>query len=154
MDHFKERIPLLGNIYRYSGVAQIARSLSSLLSGGTSLVEAMRITQASTAHRAQAARLSTAIAQVTEGKSLAQAMQSTGLLPRSAIKMVEVGEATGGLDAMLGEVATFYEESLEHTLSRIMILIEPILMLLMGVLVGGTIIVMYLPIFYIVDVIK
>ncbi|NCS64504.1 MAG: type II secretion system F family protein, partial [Thiomicrospira sp.] len=92
--------------------------------------------------------------QVMEGGSLAAAMASTRILSATAIKMVEVGEAGGGLEDMLYEVAVFHEEALANSLTRMMSLIEPILMLLMGVFVGGIIIVMYLPIFYIVDVIK
>lgn len=154
VDRFKERLPFFGEIYRQAAVAQITRTLSALLSGGVSLVEAMRITQDSLTNRARARQLAEAATQVTQGRSLAQAMRATALVPGNAIKMIEVGEASGGLDNMLGEIALFYEESLAHTLARLMALIEPVLMLLMGIFVGGTIIVMYLPIFYIVDVIK
>ena len=154
LDGAKERVPILGAVLQNSAISQFARTLSTLLAGGTPLVEAMQITGASLSNRARAKRLDEATRLVVEGKSLAQAMLTTGLMPHTAIKMIEVGEATGGLDTMLADVAGFFEESLSHTLTRMMSLIEPMLMLLMGVLVGGTIIVMYLPIFYIVDVIK
>lgn len=154
LDGAKERVPILGAVLRNSAISQFARTLSTLLAGGTPLVEAMRITGESLSNRARARRLSEATGLVIEGKSLAQAMLVTALMPATAIKMIEVGEATGGLDIMLADIAGFFEESLSHTLTRMMSLIEPLLMLLMGVLVGGTIIVMYLPIFYIVDVIK
>jgi type IV pilus assembly protein PilC len=154
LDGAKERVPILGSVLRNSAISQFSRTLSTLLAGGTPLVEAMRITGQSLSNRARAKRLTEATGLVIEGKSLAQAMLTTTLMPATAIKMIEVGEATGALDTMLADVAEFFEESLNHTLTRMMSLIEPLLMLLMGVFVGGTIIVMYLPIFYIVDVIK
>jgi len=154
LDAFKERIPLLGVVYRDTASAQLARTLGTLLSGGTTLVEAMQITAESIPNRYRAKLLNEVRRQVMEGGSLAAAMASTRILSATAIKMVEVGEAGGGLEDMLYEVAVFHEEALANSLTRMMSLIEPILMLLMGVFVGGIIIVMYLPIFYIVDVIK
>ena len=83
------------------------------------------------------------------------ALQATNRMPTTAVKMIEVGEATGGLEVVLSQAASFHEEALSHSLMRRMALVEPILLLLIGVSVGGIIIiVMYLPIFYIVDVIK
>lgn len=154
IDEFKEHLPLLGGIYRHTGSAQLARTLETLLSGGTTLVEAMQITAESLPNRYRAQLLKEVRRQVMEGVSLASAMAATKLLNATAIKMIEVGEAGGGLEDMLTEVAVFHEEALSNSLTRMMSLIEPILMLLMGVFVGGIIIVMYLPIFYIVDVVK
>lgn len=154
IDAIKERLPLLGGVYRHTASAQLARTLETLLSGGTTLVEAMQITAESLPNRYRAALLKEVRIQVMEGVSLATAMASTKILTSTAVKMIEVGEAGGGLEDMLTEVAVFHEEALSNSLTRMMALIEPILMLLMGVFVGGIIIVMYLPIFYIVDVIK
>ena len=154
IDEFKEHLPLLGGIYRHTGSAQLARTLETLLSGGTTLVEAMQITAESLPNRYRAQLLKEVRRQVMEGVSLASAMAATKLLNATAVKMIEVGEAGGGLEDMLTEVALFHEEALSNSLTRMMSLIEPILMLLMGVFVGGIIIVMYLPIFYIVDVVK
>jgi len=154
VDALKEKLPLLGGIQRHTSIAQLARTLSTLLSGGMPLVEAMQITADSLTNRYRAGLLNEVRKQVTGGATLASAVKSTQLLPSTAVKMIEVGEASGGLDAMLVEVAIFHEEALANSLTRMMALIEPILMLLIGVFVGGIIIVMYLPIFYIVDVIK
>ena len=154
IDIFKERMPLLGGIYQHTASAQLARTLGTLLSGGTTLVEAMQITAESLPNRYRAKLLNEVRRQVMEGVSLAAAMASTRIVTSTAVKMIEVGEAGGGLEDMLTEVAVFHEEALSNSLTRMMSLIEPILMLLMGVFVGGIIIVMYLPIFYIVDVVK
>lgn len=154
IDALKENLPILGGIYKHTASAQLARTLSTLIAGGTTLVEAMQITAESLPNRFRAKLLIEVKRQVIDGVSLSAAMASTKILTSTALKMVEVGEAGGGLEDMLTEVAIFHEEALSNSLTRMMALIEPILMLLMGVFVGGIIIVMYLPIFYIVDVIK
>jgi len=154
VDRMKERLPYWGAISRVVAAAQLARSLSTLLAGGTPLVEALRTAHGSIPNRAYGARLGRATQRVIEGGSLAQAAREAQLMPQTAIKMIEVGEASGSLDAMLAEVARFYEEALENRLARAMALIEPLLMLLMGLLIGGIIIVMYLPIFHMADIIK
>ncbi len=154
LDDWKLRAPLAGNAARTAAVAQLARALSTLLSGGTALVEALRITQESFPNRAFALKVAEATERVTQGESLAHAARATGLMPDTAIKMLQVGEATGGLDRMLGEIAQYYEEALESRLARIMALIEPSLVMIMGVMIGGIIIVMYLPIFNLAEVIR
>lgn len=153
-DRLRERLPYVGELARTAIAAQLARALATLLAGGTPLVEALRTAAGSVSNRLYLDRLEQATQRVTEGTSLAQAVRETALLPAMAARMIEVGEASGGLDAMLGEVAQFYEELLDTRLARVMTLIEPLLMLLMGVLVGGIIIVMYLPVFHMADVIK
>ncbi len=153
-DRWKERLPLFGSVQRTLATAQLARALSTLLAGGTPLVEAMRTVTESIGNRAYAQRFKQATERVTEGTSLAHAIKQAQLVPDTAIKMIEVGEASGSLDRMLEEVAQFYEELLDSRLTRLMTLIEPVLMLLMGLLIGGIIIVMYLPIFSLADVIK
>jgi len=153
-DRLRERLPYVGALSRTAIAAQLARSLATLLGGGTPLVEALRTASASIGNRLYLDRLESATQQVTEGSSLAQAVRATGLMPPMAARMIEVGEASGGLDAMLAEVAQFYEEMLDARLGRVMTLVEPLLMLLMGVLIGGIIIVMYLPVFHMADVIK
>lgn len=154
VDDIKTRLPVLGAINRHIAYAQFARTMATLLDGGTPLVEAMHTTQASLDNRAHAVRLARAAVLVSEGKSLAEALQTMNLMPDAALKMVQVGEASGGLGVMLAEIAQYYEEMLTYKLARATALIEPMLMLLMGVLIGGVIVVMYLPIFYMVDIVK
>lgn len=154
LDNLRERIPYISDVARLVAAAQLARSLSTLLAGGTPLVEALRTARESLANRAYALRLEQATQQVIEGSSLANAVRQTRLMPDTAVRMIEVGEASGGLDNMLGEVALFYEEILGTRLARLMSLIEPLIMLLMGLFIGGIIIVMYLPIFHMADIVK
>lgn len=154
VDRLKEHLPYWGRMEAHALQAQLARSLATLLAGGTPLLEAIHTTVAALPNRAYSARLAGAGRAVAEGKSLAAALQGENLLSATAVKMIEVGESSGGLEAMLTEVAQYYEDILEGHLARAMSLIEPLLMLLMGVLVGGIIIVMYLPIFHMAEIIK
>ena len=153
-DRLRERLPYLGELARLAITAQLARSLATLLAGGTPLVEALRTAASSISNRVYLDRLAAVTQSVTEGSSLAQAVRAAALMPPMAARLIEVGEASGNLDAMLAEVAQFYEETLDQRLARAMALIEPLLMLLMGVLVGGIIVVMYLPVFHLANVIK
>jgi type IV pilus assembly protein PilC len=153
-DRFKLAVPLFGPMARTAQVSQMARTLSMLLAGGTPLVEALRATASSLSNREQARRLEEATARIMGGSRLAAAFEAEDLMPKPALKMVMVGEASGALDVMLAEVGQFYDEQLEHVLTRVMSTVEPALMLLVGTLVGGVIIIMYLPIFRIAEVIQ
>ncbi len=154
IDRWKLRVPLIGDAVRTAAIAHLARSLATLLGGGTPLVEALCTAQESFPNRAFALRVAEVAERVTQGESLAKAVRAAELMPETAIKMLQVGEASGGLDRMLAEVAQFYEDALENRLARIMALIEPVLVFLMGVMIGGIIIVMYLPIFNLAEVIR
>jgi type IV pilus assembly protein PilC len=154
LDRLRERLPYFGPLTRIVVAAQLSRSLSTLLAGGTPLVEALQTAASSIDRQLYLDRLEAATRQVTEGGSLAQAVRATALMPAMAVRMIEVGEASGGLGAMLAEVAQFYEDLLDGRLARAMALIEPLLMLLMGILIGGIIIVMYLPVFNMANIIK
>jgi type IV pilus assembly protein PilC len=154
VDQIKEGLPFLGELQRIVSAAQLARSLSTLLAGGTPLVDALRTAAGSLSNQLHLDRLEAATQRVIGGESLNRAVRATKLMPETAARMVEVGEASGGLDTMLAEVAQFYEDILDARLARSMALIEPLLMLLMGLIIGGIIIVMYLPIFRMAEVIK
>lgn len=153
VDRARESLPWLGELQRIVSAAQLARSLSTLLGGGTPLVDALRTAAGSLTSQVHLDRLEAATERVIGGESLNRAVRATKLMPETAARMVEVGEASGGLDTMLAEVAQFYEDILDARLARAMALIEPLLMLLMGLVIGGIIIVMYLPIFRMAEVI-
>lgn len=153
VDRIRETLPYLGELQRIVSAAQLARSLSTLLAGGTPLVDALRTAAGSLSNQVHLDRLEAATERVIGGESLNRAVRATKLMPETAARMVEVGEASGGLDTMLAEVAQYYEEILDARLARSMALIEPLLMLLMGLIIGGIIIVMYLPIFRMAEVI-
>ncbi len=147
-------MPVWGKVEQTSMTAYFARALATLLSGGTPLLEALRVVRDSFPNLAYAQRIASTADLVLQGESLTIAARSAHLLPETALKMIQVGEKSGSLDNMLFEIAQYYEEMLENKLGRFMSLIEPALIAVMGLLIGGIIIVMYLPIFNLAEVIR
>ncbi|MGZ4816404.1 MAG: type II secretion system F family protein [Terriglobales bacterium] len=147
IDNFRLRIPLLGSIWLKYQVALFARTLGTLLSGGIPLVPAMETSGGSMQSRSVADSVQTAAQRVREGRSLSTSLTETKKFPELAVEMIEVGESTGALPAMLNSVAEFYEEDVETALTAAMALIEPALLILMGVVVVFVLLSLYLPIF-------
>jgi type IV pilus assembly protein PilC len=139
--------PVLGAVFIKHHTIQLARTLGTILAGGTPLVEALHITKSAVSNRYIAAGLSDAVDEIREGTTLAAALDRPKVFPRLAIEMLSVGEETGSLEGMLHDVAEFYEADLDLRLTQLTTWIEPVLLLVMGVLVGGIVIVMYLPVF-------
>jgi type IV pilus assembly protein PilC len=110
-------------------------------------VEALHITRSAISNRYIAAGVESAVEGIREGATLASALDRPGMFPKLAIEMLSVGEETGSLEAMLRDVAEFYESDLDLRLTQLTTWIEPVLLLVMGVLVGGIVLVMYLPVF-------
>ena len=154
LDRLKTKTPLFGGFVDDHARSQLARTLATTLAGGLPLIQALKTTSEAQSNREYAARLDMARTAVSEGASLAHAFSVQGLFPTSVIKMIQAGEESGGLAAIMADIATYLEGSLEQSVTRLTSMIEPILMLLMGLLVGGVIIVMYLPIFAVADVIQ
>jgi type IV pilus assembly protein PilC len=121
--------------------------MSTLLSGGLPLVTALETAGQSMASRLIVRGIGEASRSVREGQTLAQSLEQTGVFPDLAVEMVEVGEATGALPTMLSSIAEFYEEDVQSALSAAMSLIEPAILVFMGVVVGFILISLYLPIF-------
>jgi type IV pilus assembly protein PilC len=139
--------PLLGDIRLKYQVANLSRMLSTLLQGGIPLVPAMETAGASMTSRKVLNGVSRAAGRVREGQGLAKSLEEQGIFPDLAVEMMEVGESTGALPAMLNSVAEFYEEDVQTALGAAMALIEPLLLIFMAVFVGGVLISLYLPIF-------
>ena len=139
--------PLLGYIRLKYQVASLSRMLSTLLQGGIPLVPAMETAGASMTSRSILNGVSAAASRVREGQGLAKSLEEQHIFPDLAVEMMEVGESTGALPAMLNSVAEFYEEDVQTALGAAMALIEPILLIFMAIFVGGVLISLYLPIF-------
>lgn len=146
-DRMLLRAPLLGQIFVKHHTIQLARTLGTVLAGGTPLVDALHITKGAVSNRYIAEGVGEAVDDIREGSTLAAALARPGVFPKLAIEMLSVGEETGALEAMLHDVAEFYEGDLDLRLTQLTTWIEPVLLLVMGVLVGGIVIVMYLPVF-------
>ena len=147
IDNFRLRMPLLGGIWLKYQIAIFSRMLGTLLSGGLPLVPAMETAASSMQSRALSDALMDSSVRVREGQPLAKSLEETEKFPPLAVEMIEVGESTGALPAMLTSVAEFYEEDVETALTAAMALIEPAILIVMGVIVAFVLLSLYMPIF-------
>jgi type IV pilus assembly protein PilC len=146
-DRFKFRLPLIGDTLLKFQVAQFSRTLSTLLTGGTPLVAGLQTASDAITSKLLRSTVSRSTQMVREGESLHGALASSGTVPELALDMIEVGESSGALAPMLNSVAEFYEEEVNLRLTALVSLIEPILLIFMGLLVAFILISLYLPIF-------
>ncbi len=146
LDRLRLKLPVFGVIYEKYQVAAFARMLSTLLAGGIPLVQALETAAASLTSPTLASTATAASVRVREGRSLARSL-AEGKFPELAVEMIEVGESTGALPAMLTSVAEFYEEDVQNALSAALSLIEPAILIIMGLVVAFVLISLYLPIF-------
>jgi type IV pilus assembly protein PilC len=147
LDRWILRLPLLGSVARKFATSQASRTLATLLGGGIPLVNAIDVAARSIKNRYMARELKRASQQVREGRALAAAMTDSGAFPDVALKMVEVGEQTGALQEMLNSLSDFYDEEIETNLDRFVTLVEPILLIIMGIVIAGLLLALYMPLF-------
>lgn len=147
------RLPGIGPTARKFATSQLSRTLATLLGGGIPLVNAIDIASQSIGNRAMAAAMATVGDRVREGESFSAAMADRGIFPDVAIKMAEVGEATGALQEMLNSLADFYDEEIETDLGRFVTLVEPALLVIMGLVVAGMLLALYMPLFQLSSVV-
>src|SRR6202161_3174546 len=140
-------LPMLGDIRLKHQVSAFCRMLSTLLQGGLPLVPSLETAGSSMSSRRILKGVTSAGTRVREGQSLASSLEAQKIFPELAVEMIEVGEATGALPAMLNSVAEFYEEDVQTALGASMALIEPLILIIMAIFVGGVLISLYLPIF-------
>ena len=141
------RCPIIGPILNKSAIARFARTLSTMFAAGVPLVEALESVAGATGNIVFENAVLKMRDEVATGQRLQRAMENTGLFPNMVIQMIAVGEESGALDAMSGKVATFYEAEVDNAVDSMSSLLEPLIMAILGVLVGGLVIAMYLPIF-------
>jgi len=141
------RLPYFGPLTRKFVTAQVSRTLATLLSGGIPLVNSLDIAARAVGNRSMADKLGGVAKQVREGGSLAAALAERDLFPHVAVEMVEVGESTGALADMLNSVADFYDEENETSLTRFSNLVQPALLIVMGLVIAGLLMSLYMPLF-------
>jgi type IV pilus assembly protein PilC len=146
-DGFRVRMPILGKIWLKYQVALFARTLSTLLSGGLPLVPSLETAARSISSRRVSRAITASVVTVREGKSLADSLAKTGIFPSLATEMITVGEQTGALPQMLNSMSEFFEEDVATALAAALALIEPAILIIMGVVVVFILISLYLPIF-------
>ncbi len=147
LERFRPRVPVMGDIWLKAQIAQFVRTLSTLLAGGTPLVGALSTAAESVGSRLLSRGISQAAESVRQGQSLHASLAATRLMPGLALEMIEVGEASGALPAMLTSVAEFYEEEVNLRLARVLAIVEPAILVLMALVVAVILISLYLPIF-------
>ena len=147
MDRLMLRLPLFGDIVRKSTVARWTRTLSTMFAAGVPLVEALDSVGGASGNYVYAQATKQIKQEVATGTSLTAAMQNAGVFPPMAVQMCSIGEETGALDAMLGKVADFYEQEVDDAVEALSSLMEPMIMVVLGTLIGGMVVAMYLPIF-------
>jgi type IV pilus assembly protein PilC len=147
IDKLKPKFPVLGDIWLKAQIAQFVRTLSTLLSGGTPLVAGLETASQAIGSRLISTSVRKSAERVREGKTLHESLAETRLIPALALEMVEVGEASGALAAMLTSVAEFYEEEVATRLQRTLIWVSPAILLIMAVVIGFILISLYLPLF-------
>jgi type IV pilus assembly protein PilC len=147
MDRLLLKAPIIGPIVKKGTIARFARTLATMFAAGVPLVEALESVAGASGNRVYYEGTVAIKADVSTGMQLQAAMNSTGLFPNMVVQMVAIGEESGELDTMLGKVADFYESEVDDAVAALSSLLEPIIMAFLGVIVGGLVIAMYLPIF-------
>ena len=149
-DRILLKMPILGNLVRKSSVARFTRTLSTLLASGVSILDALEITAKTSGNLVVAAAINKSVLAIAEGETITGPLKETGVFPPMVIQMIGVGEKTGGLDDMLNKIADFYDEEVNDAVAALTSVIEPIIIVLMGIIIGGILIAMYLPMFDII----
>ena len=154
LDHLVLGAPIVGPIAAKFATSQMARTLATLLGGGLPLVNALEIAAKSVGNQYMASQLDIVNTRVREGQSFAAALEARHIFPEVAVKMAEVGESTGALQEMLNTVADFYDEEIATTMERFVTLVEPALLVIMGVVIAGLLLALYMPLFQLSSVLS
>ena len=154
IDSLMLRVPVLGDVLRKSAVSRFTRTLGTLISSGVSILDGLEITARTSGNRVVQDAIMGSRASIAGGETIAAPLQKSAVFPPMVISMIAVGEQTGGLDEMLTKIADFYDDEVDAAVSALLSLLEPIMIVFLGVVVGGMIVAMYLPIFDMVNAVK
>jgi type IV pilus assembly protein PilC len=153
-DKFILNLPGFGSLIRKTAVARFTRTLGTLLSSGVSILDALDITAKTAGNMVIQNAVRKSMLAIAEGDTITSPLRESKVFPPMVIQMISVGEKTGGLDEMLGKIADFYDEEVDAAVSSLTSLIEPVVIVFMGVMIGGILIAMYMPMFDIIGQIK
>src|SRR6476661_4076871 len=154
IDRLMLKMPVLGDVLRKSAVSRFTRTLGTLISSGVSILEGLEITAKTAGNRVIQDAIMDSRASIAGGDTIAQPLQKSKVFPPMVISMIAVGEQTGGLDEMLSKIADFYDEEVDAAVSNLLSLLEPIMIVFLGVIVGGMVVAMYLPIFDMINAVQ
>lgn len=147
IDRLILKLPLFGLLTIKASVARVTRTLATLLMSGVAILESMVIVAKVAGNKIVEEALLVARSRVSEGRTMAEPLEQAGIFPPMVVQMVQVGESTGALDSMLNKIADFYEEDVDNMVTNLTAMMEPMIMVFLGVVLGGLIVAMYLPIF-------
>jgi type IV pilus assembly protein PilC len=148
------RMPVLGDVLRKSAVSRFTRTLGTLISSGVSILDGLEITAKTAGNRVIQDAIMASRASIAGGDTIAAPLQKSNVFPPMVISMIAVGEQTGGLDEMLSKIADFYDEEVDAAVSGLLSLLEPVMIVFLGVVVGGMVVAMYLPIFDMINAVQ
>ncbi len=154
IDKFLLKVPVLGDVLRKSAVSRFTRTLGTLISSGVSILDGLEITARTSGNRVVQDAIMGSRASIAGGDTIAGPLQKSQVFPPMVISMIAVGEQTGGLDEMLSKIADFYDDEVDAAVGALLSLLEPVMIVFLGVVVGGMIVAMYLPIFDMVNAVK
>jgi type IV pilus assembly protein PilC len=149
-DGFKLKMPLMGSLVRKSAISRFTRTLSTLLSSGVSILDALNITAKTAGNMVLHNAIKKSMISIAEGETITKPLKEVGVFPPMVTQMISVGEKTGGLDEMLSKIADFYDEEVDAAVAALTSIIEPVIIVFMGAIIGGILIAMYLPMFDII----
>ena len=147
------KAPVFGPLIKKVAVAKFTRTLGTLISSGVAILDGLEITAKTAGNKVVEEAVMKTRSNIAEGKTIAEPLKDSGVFPPMVVQMISVGEQTGALDAMLTKIADFYDEEVDNAVTNLTSLLEPMLMVFLGVVIGGVVIAMYLPIFKLVTVV-
>lgn len=147
------KIPVLGDLQRKTAISRFSQTLSTLLNSGIGILDALSITAKTSGNKVLERGIFQTVEKITGGQSISSPLSETGLFPPMVIHMISVGEKTGDITTMLGKIATFYEEEVDAAVDALTSVLEPIMIVVMGILIGGILIAMYLPMFDMINLV-
>jgi type IV pilus assembly protein PilC len=153
IDSLLLRLPIFGILLRKVSVAKFTRTLGTLVASGVPILDGLDITAKTSGNRVVEEAVLRTRSSIAEGKTIAEPLKASGVFPPMVVQMISVGERTGALDAMLAKIADFYDAEVEQAVANLTTLLEPLLVIFLGVVVGGIVVAMYLPIFKLVTVV-
>jgi type IV pilus assembly protein PilC len=148
------KIPIFGSLIRKSAISRFSRTLGTLLSSGVAILDSLTITARTAGNSVVQEAVQKARSRIAEGQTIAEPLKESGVFPPMVTQMVAIGERTGQLDSMLTKVADFYDEQVDAAVAALTSVLEPIIVVFMGIIIGGILIAMYLPMFDLISVIK
>ena len=154
IDKFLLKVPVLGDLIRKSSVSRFTRTLGTLISSGVSILDGLEITAKTAGNRVIHDAIMESRASIAGGDTISAPLQRSQVFPAMVISMISVGEQTGGLDEMLSKIADFYDTEVDTAVSAVLSLLEPVMIVCLGVVVGGMVVAMYLPIFDMINAVQ